>query len=81
VDAVKAAGGEVDAARTALCAYLAQHTEGFSGADLVHLTREAGMIALRRDLHAQHLAVDCFTSALDAAAPSLLHFEPTHPLR
>lgn len=50
---------------------LAKNTEGFSGADIEALCREAGMNALRRDLKAKEVRADDFEDALKKVTPSL----------
>ncbi|KAJ1822056.1 hypothetical protein LPJ56_001006 [Coemansia sp. RSA 2599] len=50
---------------------LARCTEGFSGADLANLAREAAMLALRRDLVASSVTMDDFDRAMGVVQPSL----------
>lgn len=50
---------------------IAKRTEGFSGADLEAMCREAGMNALRRDLKAKEVTSKDFEEALKNAMPSL----------
>ncbi len=54
-----------------LLAYLAIATNGFSGADLHALCREAAMEALRQDINAKSIKKDHFIKALKEAKPSL----------
>ncbi|NUN11397.1 CDC48 family AAA ATPase [Candidatus Micrarchaeota archaeon] len=51
---------------------LAKLTEGYSGADLEALCREAGMNALRENLRAKIVSEKHFTAALGAIRPSLV---------
>ncbi|MEM2444099.1 MAG: CDC48 family AAA ATPase [Sulfolobales archaeon] len=50
---------------------LAELTEGYSGADIEALVREAVMIALREKLEARPVAMDYFMKALKTVKPSL----------
>ncbi|KAJ2237770.1 hypothetical protein H4R99_000701 [Coemansia sp. RSA 1722] len=50
---------------------LARWSEGFSGADLANLAREAAMLALRRDLVSSHVTMGDFDSAKRVVQPSL----------
>lgn len=50
---------------------IAKKTDGFSGADLAAVAREAGMNALRRDLKAKDVTAKDFEEALKDAIPSL----------
>ena len=50
---------------------LAKETEGFTGADLEALTREAAMIALREDLDAKTVKKKHFDSAREKVKPSV----------
>ena len=51
---------------------IAKKTEGYSGADLEGLVREAGMIALRENLAAKEVRAAHFAKALGAVRPTLL---------
>ena len=50
---------------------LAKKTEGFSGADIEALCREAAMIALRNDIKVKKINKDHFARALEEIRPSL----------
>jgi transitional endoplasmic reticulum ATPase len=50
---------------------LAKITEGYSGADLEALVREAVMLALREDIRPRPIGVKYFTKAMEYAKPSL----------
>jgi transitional endoplasmic reticulum ATPase len=50
---------------------LAEETDGYSGADLEAVAREAGIIALREDINATEVKSKHFKKALDAVKPSL----------
>jgi transitional endoplasmic reticulum ATPase len=50
---------------------MADGTEGYSGADLEAVVREAGTIALREDINAKEVTEDHFKKALEAVRPSL----------
>ncbi len=52
--------------------HIAKKTEGYSGADLEGLCREAGMIALRENLDAEKVFAKHFEKALKAIRPSLV---------
>jgi transitional endoplasmic reticulum ATPase len=51
--------------------YLAEQTEGFVGADIEALCREAAMLALRQDIKSKMIASDHFEQALMKVAPSV----------
>ena len=51
--------------------YLADITEGYSGADLEHLVREAAMIALREDINTRFVRMRHFKEALKKVKPSI----------
>ena len=51
--------------------YLADKTEGFSGADLENLVREAGILALRDDIKATKVSKKYFDKALETVKPSI----------
>jgi len=46
-------------------------TEGFVGADIENLTREAAMIALRKNIHADKVTMKDFEEALMKVKPSV----------
>jgi transitional endoplasmic reticulum ATPase len=50
---------------------LAQNTEGFSGADIESLCREAAMITLRKDMRSKKVAYEDFQEALKKIGPSI----------
>ncbi|MGC8670449.1 CDC48 family AAA ATPase [Tardisphaera saccharovorans] len=50
---------------------LAIRTEGYSGADLEELVREAGMAALKRDIDAKEVTLADFERALSSVRPSI----------
>ncbi|KAJ2438360.1 hypothetical protein GGF42_008321 [Coemansia sp. RSA 2424] len=50
---------------------LAEETEGFSGADLKNLAREAAMLALRQDLDAVQVGMTHYRMAMGVVQPSL----------
>lgn len=50
---------------------IAKRTEGFSGADLAAVCREAGMSALRKDINSKQVTVKDFEDALKEITPSL----------
>ncbi len=50
---------------------LAKKTDGYSGADLEALVREAGLFALRRDMKAKQVTKKDFANALKKVRPSL----------
>ncbi len=52
-------------------AFIAKETENYSGSDLAALCREAGMIALRKDLHAKEVTMEHFREAMKKVRPSL----------
>jgi len=52
---------------------LAKRAEGYSGADLEGLCREAGMNALRESLNSKEVSMKNFEAALSAIRPSLIH--------
>lgn len=51
--------------------YLAEQSEGFVGADLEALCREAAMLALREDIKGKLITADHFEQALMKVAPSV----------
>jgi transitional endoplasmic reticulum ATPase len=51
---------------------LAGKTDGYSGADLEALIREAGMNALRENINSKTVDKKHFEKALDAVRPTLL---------
>lgn len=50
---------------------LAKKTEGYVGADIEGLCREAGIFALRKDMEAKTIAMDDFEKALKKVKPSI----------
>ncbi len=61
----------LDSDKEELITYLAKKTEGYVGADLERLTKEAGMIALRNSISADKVSKDDFEKALEIIKPSL----------
>jgi len=51
--------------------HLAELTEGYTGADLEALCREAALLALRRDINATKVHMSHFLEALKRIRPSL----------
>jgi transitional endoplasmic reticulum ATPase len=56
---------------------IAKQTDGYSGADLEALCREAGMVALRENLEASKITAKHFAKALKMIRPSLV--QPSKP--
>jgi len=54
-----------------LCHYLAKETEGFTGADIEALVREAAMVALRENMESKEVKKKHFDEALKKTKPSL----------
>jgi len=50
---------------------IAEETEGYTGADLEAIAREAGTIALREDINATEVKLKHFKKAIEAVRPSL----------
>jgi transitional endoplasmic reticulum ATPase len=50
---------------------LAEETEGYTGADLESLTREAAMLALREDINVKTVTKKHFDKAMEKVAPSV----------
>jgi transitional endoplasmic reticulum ATPase len=50
---------------------LAEMTEGYSGADIEGICREAGITALRKNMDAKTVAMDSFKEALKVVRPSI----------
>ncbi|MBN1544691.1 CDC48 family AAA ATPase, partial [Candidatus Woesearchaeota archaeon] len=50
---------------------LAKKTEGYAGADIASLCREAAIIALRKDMKSEHVSKKDFEEALDKVRPSI----------
>lgn len=59
----------------------AKRTDGYSGADLEGMCREAGMIALREDINAKLVKRAHFELALKAIRPSLVIPQKKEPIR
>ncbi|KAG0277516.1 hypothetical protein BGZ95_005808 [Linnemannia exigua] len=57
---------------------LSQATEGYSGADLENLCREAALICLRQDITNTEIALSHLESAKLVSKPSLLGYEDQH---
>ncbi|MEZ0290760.1 MAG: AAA family ATPase, partial [Sulfolobales archaeon] len=51
--------------------YLARITEGYTGADIAAVVREAGLAALREDINATRVELKHFLKALEKVKPSL----------
>jgi transitional endoplasmic reticulum ATPase len=51
--------------------YIARATEGYSGADLAAVVREAGLAALRENINAEKVEMRHFIKALEKIRPSL----------
>ncbi len=51
--------------------YLAKKTEGYVGADIEGVCREAGMIALREDIKAKEVSKEHFEKAMQVVRPSV----------
>jgi len=51
--------------------YISEQTEGFTGADLESLSREAGMLALRENIEAKKVSKIHFEKAMDKVMPSV----------
>ena len=50
---------------------MAEATEGYTGADIEGICREAGIIALRRDIDAKKVSLEDFEAAMAEARPSV----------
>ena len=50
---------------------LAKRTDGYTGADILGLTREAAMLALREDMSANKVSMNHFEAAFQVVAPSI----------
>ena len=50
---------------------LAEKTEGYTGADIELLCREAGLRALRKDMEADKVTIEHFNEAMRSIKPSL----------
>jgi len=50
---------------------LSNKTEGYTGADLENLCREAGMIALRNDIETKEVTKNDFDKAMERVLPSV----------
>jgi transitional endoplasmic reticulum ATPase len=50
---------------------LAEKTEGYSGADVEYVVKEAGMLTLRQDLNAKEVKKKYFDMALKSTGPSV----------
>ncbi len=53
---------------------LAKRTEGYTGADLAALVREAAMHALREDINTRHVSMKHFEAALKKVKPSVTKY-------
>lgn len=51
--------------------YIASKTDGYVGADLAALCREAGLVAYREDHDSEFITMDHFMAALDKISPSV----------
>jgi len=51
--------------------HLAEKTEGYTGADIEAICREAAMLRLRKDIKAKEVGKDDFEKALDVVRPSV----------
>ncbi|RHZ89456.1 hypothetical protein Glove_14g25 [Diversispora epigaea] len=58
---------------------LVQVTEGFSGADLDNLCREAALISIRENMNNEKISYDHLIKARSVCKASLLNYKPTHP--
>ncbi|KAG0057378.1 hypothetical protein BGZ83_010837 [Gryganskiella cystojenkinii] len=58
---------------------LAKQTEGYSGADLENLCREAALICLRQDIKNTEIKMEHLEAAKLVSKPSLLDYEDTSP--
>ena len=56
---------------------LAKRTQGYSGADLEGLCREAAMIALRENIEAREIDHKHFERALESVGPTLAQHKPS----
>ena len=56
--------------RDKLLHYLAQKTEGYAGADIESVCREAAILALRKNINAKEVTAKFFDEALDKVGPS-----------
>jgi transitional endoplasmic reticulum ATPase len=50
---------------------LAKSAEGYSGADIEAVCREAAMIALRRDIESKEVTLEDFKKAMEGVRPSI----------
>jgi len=50
---------------------LAEKTEGYAGADIESICREAAIFALRKNIKADKIGMDCFEKALKKVRPSI----------
>ncbi len=71
IDILKVHTKEMPLAKLVSITELAERTEGYSGADLEGVCREAAMTALRENLDAKEVAWKHFESALESVKPSL----------
>jgi transitional endoplasmic reticulum ATPase len=53
--------------------FLADQTEGYTGADLENLTRRAGLQAIRENIKAKQIPMRFFKTALEISQPSVTH--------
>lgn len=63
--------------KKALIIKLAKETEGYTGADIESLAREAAMLALREDTEAKEVTEEHFKKAMDKVLPSVSKSDQT----
>jgi hypothetical protein len=69
----------IDVSRTELCTELASQTDGYSGADILNIAREAAMLSLRDSFEATSIDRKYFHNALLHSTPSLKNIQIHHP--